>query len=305
MPITKVDLQSIYSLEIVGDQILTTDDTFTFYTESRINSEIIHTFGNIKDLSDLAYMPNLTRLILANQVIADLSPLKGLPIQSLIVPNNNITDLSILQELPMLQTLNISGNPIRSLDLFETLDISGAKSQLKTLYISCLNLPNLDFLQSLDLQELHFLNPINDDISYEPIKTQSNLIFFRGSVLSNEIGPILGSLRKLKSIELFSTDIYDCHDLYSLVNLESLTVYACRNFKSIQGIEHFPKLKYLNISLTDVTDLSPILSLSKLSSLAITNAPIQPNDYLQQLSTIQRLEYSEDQRDWIPENLLQ
>jgi Leucine-rich repeat (LRR) protein len=67
----------------------------------------------IKDISPLVNLTELTFLSLADNQITDLTPLVNLKkLKTLWIENNDIQDISVLFNLPALEDLNVEGNPI-------------------------------------------------------------------------------------------------------------------------------------------------------------------------------------------------
>ena len=67
---------------------------------------------DISNLSGLEAASNLDYLALGQNPISDLSPLAGLPLRGLVLPDCMVTDISPLSNLTHIEELNLRGNPI-------------------------------------------------------------------------------------------------------------------------------------------------------------------------------------------------
>jgi len=135
----------------------------------------------ISDLSPLTGMP-LTGLRIPDNQVTDLSPLKGMPLKSLNVgKNRNLSDLSPLTGLP-LNSLSIfatkvsdlsplKGMPLTVLNVSDTAvaDLSPLQGiELTRLYVSGTPVANLSPLKGMPLTSLHINGTRVSDIS--PLK---------------------------------------------------------------------------------------------------------------------------------------
>jgi len=78
--------------------------------------------SQISDITPLAELNNLTKLVLTDNQIKDLTPLKGLTsLKDLRLENNQISDVSPLAGLVNLEDLRLQGNQIKTLDSLKKL----------------------------------------------------------------------------------------------------------------------------------------------------------------------------------------
>ena len=124
--------------------------------------------SQIKDISPLTNLTNLTSLDLSGNQIEDISLLTNLTnLTSLDLGNNQITDISALSNLKNLTTLNLSGNNITDISILkeltklESLSLGGEysqKSQLSDISVltNLTNLTNLSvsYAQVTDVRAL-------------------------------------------------------------------------------------------------------------------------------------------------------
>jgi len=107
--------------------------------------------SELRSVEPLSNFEKLKMLSIGHTEVADLSPLAGLPLVNLQVPETKVADLSVLRELPDLQYLNISRCPVTDLEPLRSL------SKLRGLNISHIAvedwsvLANLPELETLDL----------------------------------------------------------------------------------------------------------------------------------------------------------
>lgn len=86
-------------------------------------------FGHqtVKDLSFVAYMPNLEYLLLCDNGIRDISPLAGAPkLKYLELLLNPLTDVSALAECPALEDVNLCSTPLT--DITPLLELQNIKN---------------------------------------------------------------------------------------------------------------------------------------------------------------------------------
>jgi internalin A len=156
----------------------------------------------VKDLSPLAGLQSLQSLNLAFcHHVRDLIPLAGLQqLRRLVLSNTGVTDLAPLAGLQELQTLLLSGTgvtdlaPLAGLQELRYLYLSGGVTDLSPL-------AGLQGLQSLDIQ---YCTGVTD------------------------LSPLAG-LEGLQSLDLqYCTSVMDLSPLAGLQGLQSLDLYGCR-----------------------------------------------------------------------------
>ncbi len=99
--------------------------------------------SNISNLSGLEAATNLDYLALGQNSISDLSPLAGLPLRGLVLPDCMVTDISPVSNLTHIEELNLRSNPIS--------DISplGAITTLHSLDLSHCQIIDISVLSQL------------------------------------------------------------------------------------------------------------------------------------------------------------
>ncbi|MBP3587499.1 MAG: hypothetical protein J6J51_00575, partial [Clostridia bacterium] len=108
--ITYGDLQQVTRIALVGWKTFSADSAFTYIHNGVLNGEMLDpaAVGDVEELSLLTSMPNLRELILCDQPVTDLSPLEGLPLQTLYLCHIPAEDYSVLSSLTQLRELNLS-----------------------------------------------------------------------------------------------------------------------------------------------------------------------------------------------------
>ncbi|QLY40800.1 hypothetical protein HF295_08010 [Hujiaoplasma nucleasis] len=195
---------------------------------------------NISNLNGLEYFTNLEVLILEDNFVSDLRPLRDLKkLESLNLRNNEITNLNDIYfqeiiDLP-LTSLSLRHNVVR--DEFD--------NQTRISDISLL--ANFSDLEYLDLQDNHIKN-------IEALKNLSKLTYLNISQNDLEDKSVL--------------------DLENLIHLQSLNLRQT-GVTNLDVLANFTDLEYLNIhSNTELTSIAFISSLTKLETLIAQNVPI-------------------------------
>jgi serine/threonine protein kinase len=214
---------------------------------------------------ELVLRPDLTLSFNGNSLqktVADLSPLKGMPLRLLSLPYlSNIADLGPLAGMPLedLQLMHcvkiadiqpLSGLPLRYLDLRECHRISDFSAlrnlKLETLVLSqCEGFDDLTLLKNMPLTvlyvdgcpKLHDLSPLID----LPLK-----ILKVGNSEISDLSP----LRRIASLRDLAIQECKCHDISSLAGLRlwSLEVTTTPRPKGLDLFRHHPTLKQINHS---------------------------------------------------------
>ncbi len=208
-------------------------------------------------------------LDLSNSNIADLSPLKTLPLTHLNLTNcRNIYDLRSLKDIP-LKVLDLTGTdiadlrPLNGMRLKELLlngcyrivDITPLKGMpLTRLELGdCLNIENISVLKKMKLTRLNLSRQGNSATRFD---TENQAITLDLSVL--------------KDMPLKELDLTGCTEITDLVflkgkHLTDLKLGGCDKIKDLSPLQGMP-LQHLDITdCTNITDLSRLKDM-KLSS---------------------------------------
>lgn len=292
--ITEEMLSEITELRIVGNRILEPEDDLTIRMWIYVNGESQHDgeSGGIYDLTDFTYMKRLSCLALCNQNIIDLSPLEGLPLETLYISCNDVLDISSLGKMPKLETAYIGTNPC--VDLEPLRDCV----RLKTLDIDDMTVRNLDFLEDLALERFSVQETKVVKGGLEKLLTQKYLRAFTMDDFGTEEAEILSQMDCIQELHCYHN--YIPGDLKPLAGMDSLSLLNLRTgLKSLEGIENFPNLQYLHIEGSSVTDLSPISQATQLLHLGIQNLQIEDYTPVLEHPALERIFCDEQQKEEI------
>ncbi|TWT52038.1 Internalin-A precursor [Thalassoglobus neptunius] len=213
----------------------------------------------VTDLSPLEGM-KIERMGISETDISDMSPLTGAPLEHLDATRSELEDLSFLEGNTKLTHLYLEGAKVG--------DISPLKScPLKVLWLNGCPVEDLSILTGKQLDELNLC-----DTPIEDLKT----------VQSMRLGTLWMRNTNVKDL----TGISD-HGLVSL-DVEGSSV---NNLNALSGMN---TLKRLNISRTQVTDLSPLADL-QLERLIFTPNLIKTGiEAIRNMRSLQQIDTSFD-----------
>lgn len=268
--ITEEDYAQITRLVVVGNQIYGMDADLESLEDERRHREFESYCikGRIDDLSDLAKMKNLKELFLCDQNITDISPLAGLPIESLYLAGNQIEDFSVVETLEQLKALSIADNPVSVLP-----DISRCR-YLETVALDENTYESLEFLENATVGTLYLCNVYvnNDDFSVLGRIPNLNFLYSLGNQYS--FYEELPNLSQLKGLALWEYIGKDLSVIKSLPQVEFLVV-AGDMVKSMKGIENAANIHTLCIDGTKITDISLVKKLHRLTYFKINGLTIE------------------------------
>lgn len=116
--LTQEDLALVTQIYIVRDEIYTTMDEFS---RAAFAGQDTNDRGTITNISDLAYLPNLTRVCIALEHISDISALAELEqLQKIEFAFNDIEILEALAYKDLLQEVGLNGNPLTDISALGT-----------------------------------------------------------------------------------------------------------------------------------------------------------------------------------------
>ena len=274
-PVTYDDLARITHLGVVGDRVFSAGEKFE-YTEFNYRIDGVFYvidgrtgYGDIADLSLLAYMPNLEELYLCRQAIRDVSALEGLPLTTLALNENNISDFSPLASLASLQTLYAAGNPatdhsaLAELTNLRQLSLGGAQQKGGAA-------DSLTFLEPLALRELTLGRLTVLDGNWRPLAGQGGLDMLELQSPPAEAMEAVNALTGLRELRLRD---YPHRDLTPLSNLSGLDRLVVADLESLEGVRSLTGLRLLHLVGSGISDLSELSALKQLRSLILSNVP--------------------------------
>lgn len=286
--IRKKELQRIESLRICGSHILTKDDRhWQFDTIHQVNDGVVsQDRGTVSDLSDLRHMKKLQTLVLDQQEISDITPLKDLPLVSVSLCDNPVKDFSPLADSAILEELYIEETEVQSLEAFSEL------TALRVLAVSNAEPADLAPLQDSHLEELRIV--MIEEESEEILKKLPLRKLMIHS-WSAELEEKIGQMKDLEELTVYGYQNSSLAPLLGLSGLRKLNLYN-GNLQSIEGLEKFSYLYDLCISRTKVKDISQLRKLERLTSISLDNTQITDFTVLKELKALQRLQCDEAQR---------
>lgn len=257
----------------------------TYMDVSGIKELNVHN-KNIKSLKGIEYLKNLTKLDISDNNIKDISCLKGLDsLELLNLYNNNIEDISPINNMEKLKDINLSKNNIKDisylkdlnlhhLDLrdnkIENIEVLRNKISLQHLYLA--NNSIKDFLPISNLKNLQILYlSHNSSSNYDYAKDYYNNLKDKDFKLNIPIefkDKVFEDLVR-KEINKPSGYVYPS----DLENIKELDFHNA-HIEKLNGIENMTALEKLNLSGTDIKDISLLKYLTNLREVNISNTSI-------------------------------
>lgn len=221
---------------MVGAQVFATREEFF---EAKAADPASYSRGEVSDLSALASSSDrLRELMLVNQPLNDLSALAGLDmLESLNLDYCGVTTLDGIQALPRLTSLSVTDTPVSGVS---------ALADCAALDNLCVRgIPCGDFSPLAAFKRFSFL-----DIASIPC-----------SLTLPQLEGCAVSMLKADRVGLSSLDA-----LAGITGLETLEING-NQIGSLEGIERYPLLTYLNIARNPITDFSPLAGLPSLEAV--------------------------------------
>lgn len=263
----KEELAQIKELRICGSHVFGAEDEYWHqgYTRLLNGSDISEDYGSIRELTDCSYMFGLQTLILDQQRISDLTPLKNLPIETLSLCKNPINDFFLIASMNQLRQLDVACTPFDDLAVLETLP------ELKTLDISDTQVRELEPLASMNVKEL-IMRELPTEALEELKKLPLRKLVIRS--YNRDTEEMIGQMTSLEKLSIYNYHDTTLEPLADLSNLYTLDLYG-GSLRELDGIEQFANLEELFIAHTDVSDSSCLENMRHLTSLVVENTEIQ------------------------------
>lgn len=236
---------------------------------SGVPFEVVNLSGTgVADLRPLRNMP-VVSLRIADVPVVDLSPLEGMELQTLVMNGTSVADLSVLGGMPITR-LNISGTEVADLKtvgdlpLLEVLlmrnvgvgtlaGISGARKLSQLDAASCRSLSNIGDLRSLaQLEDL--------DIADTGVRNLDPLagIRIRRIDLSGIPAENFEALRGMKLAEAACNDT-QLRDLTVFADMALVELHLARApVEDFSPLERLTTLRRLTLTGTAIEDLAPV-----------------------------------------------
>lgn len=239
----------------------------------------------ISDLSFLSSLSSLIHLDLGGMNSSNYDHLDELEnLVSLNLSGSNFNDFTSLGLLLDLTLLRVDDTPIKSLGLLN--------SGLSLEVISFQNTSIDNMIPLIDLKELKMVycdnTMINKQIVQEFVLERPEvLVIYETQSLQNWWSELDVNLKDFVRSKIDSlTEPLSTEVLHKIIFTETVDLSGVSNITSLDGFQQLINLKELNISGTNVSDLSPIADFSQLSVLNVSGTPITDVGPLKDLSNL-------------------
>lgn len=292
--------------------------TGDIYTDELVNiTELKGDNRRISNLEGIQYLSNLQKVFLGNNNIADISLLAGLKkLKWVSLYGNNITNIYALKDLENLQVVTIYGNPISNIEIIEEfvskdniIQVNISKTNVKDfmpiaelksliyLYLWKSEIKDISFIEGLaNLEHVDLSDNRIEDIT--PLENKDKLVKLH---LSNnpikDYSPVAGVYTQLtdKDFQLIDAKGHLIKPVaFENEKLEKAILAALnRQVNDYITTDDLNKIKTLDLSGSDLLDISEIELFTNLESLNISGNNIED------ISAISELEHlvSLDMRD--------
>jgi hypothetical protein len=315
-PVTLPDLPNLRSLKLshprtsvqLGDlprlqsaDLLALCDDLSQLTQSPALTELKLRLSDAQTLAPLAQAENLTSLSLRCDGSVDLTALSSLKkLEILDLFGAKTTDLSCLSALPSLKTLSLWNTPasdftaLAALTTLQNLTIQSLVPVSDLSFVAALtglNHLSLGHLSHSDLMPLsqlskltYLLLQIADpdlDLDLDPLSHCTALQTFHVRLADSVKGPMTSAWPPLPNLQCASITGAGIVSLNGLQRCRALQGLKCSGtaVKDLYPLHSLPDLELLDITDTDVADLSVLLTLPKFTkanakaTLAINDTP--------------------------------
>ena len=235
----------------------------------------------INDVSPLSSLTNLVELHLVGNRIRDISPLSGLTnLRSLDLSFNQISDVAPLRNLTNLRELGL----FDTRNGFEDISVLSNLTNLERFYLSADSQFNGDISVINNFTNLRRLGIWSANTKdYSPI---GNLINLEAIDLSSAFHlqtlDILNNLINLTNFSLHGASIEDFSPLGRVTQLRHLSLqFVTFGNDGVRMLEHFTDLEFLMLIYTQITDISPLFSLTNLQFLMLDGNDIDERQMTQ------------------------
>ncbi len=237
--------------------------------------------NSLLSLDELALLPNLKKLCIANAFVTDLTPLRALHLTHLTLAQNPLSDLMPLRDMVSLQYLDICGTEVD--------DLSPLSGLHNLTHLRTTDIPAADLTPvcSLPIQTLSISGQnISDDVSVlAKFSAVTNLSLNR---VPMESLPFVNGMIGLTNLGLFSYPAETLEDISNLSNVTSLYMDAS-DLKSLDGVEKMQNLIYFTMMQTLGADLEPLTKLPNLRLVEIERANMSNFAALSRIPSLREL----------------
>ena len=226
-----------------------------------------------KTLSDLSYLPNLTKLDLSGM------DLKG---------------LDFLSTLLKLNTLDLSGSSFP----VESMAYIAALPSLKTLSLSDCSLSTIEYLENaVSLTELDLSNnTIRNLDALKSIPDLQKLYLQHNAVNSLEV---IGSLDELETLDISYNAVSSLKHLSGCTKLKELRADH-NSVTSLSGLRDLAQLEVLSVDYNQITDISMLRNHQNMKDLSVASNSVTDITPLGALTDLEILDFSSNQVEELP-----
>jgi len=249
----------------------------------------------IYDLAVSASWTNLQALSMEQSQIIDLSFLSELStLTKLDLKENRASDYAVLSKLPNLISLDLSATSFQDIRSINTL------TKLHSVYLNGTSLSSLNGISdslnlaiiAIDNTSIADLSPLNDLAALKMVYCDSSLVKLDNVKTFINANPGVLVIYETKSLQTWWTHLNEnlkdfirsrvdsiteppqTETLHQIIFTESVNLSGQKSINSLEGFQQLINLKKLDISGTEVSDLSPLSGITQLNELNVSNTPV-------------------------------
>ena len=264
----KIDTSSMTKLSYVD---LSGNPDFTdlsfLKSAQKTLSTLTISYTAVSDISMLSGCERLYSFKAEQCKLSDLSPLKGLPVSYLNVPQNQIKDLSPLQNAKNLRNLDIASNQVESL---QPLSSCGDLINLNANHNKIKSLAGLEKVIRLEKLECAY-NEISD-LSGITNCTVLSYVNISGNKIS-DISLLSKSASVLKVLFLDENQVSDLSPVSKATGLKCIS-FNSNKITSIDALKDLTKLTAISGDSNTIQDLSAVQNMTGLTCLSFAHNKI-------------------------------
>jgi hypothetical protein len=249
----------------------------------------------INELNVSSSWTDLQELSMQKSQIIDLSFLSELStLTKLNLKGNRSVDYSVLGNLPNLITLDISATSFQDIRSINTL------TKLHSVYLNETSLSSFEGISdslnveiiAIDNTKISDLSPLNGLASLKMIYCDSSLVKIENVKTFINENPGVLVIYETKSLQTWWTNLDEnlknfirsridsiseppqTETLHQIIFTESVNLSGQKSITSLEGFQQLINLKKLDISGTEISDLSPLSGITQLNELTLSKTPV-------------------------------
>ena len=261
------------SFEAAVRQQLQLEADVPIYTNDLWNITEFTIPADVKDLTDLKWLPDLEKLTAENSSATSFAPIGQLTkLQSLHISGTILSaeDLRVIASIPELRSLSLPGCQIST--------ITGLENAKKLTYLDLHNNPIRDISVIAGMQHL------------QTLYLQQNALVDLTA---------LKSLSQLHTLDVSSNSITTLAPLADLYALRQLNVSG-NGLMTLAGMEKLTGLTHLRASNNNLTDLQPLVALVNLQLLDVASNTLLNIDPIAAMTKLEELDFSYNEVSVLP-----